>query len=504
MARHGRPTVKMLQNSLFLMASAGLTAGIGFVFWALVAHLYTAERIGLATSLLSAISLISYLSLFGFNATLIRFPAPAEARNSQISLALAAVTVTSCLLGAGYLAGLGIFGPQLEFIRNSPAWAVAFVAICAFAAVNLLTDSVFIGARIPQYNTLVDGVIQSLAKLAMPVFLVALGAVGIVAATGVGYAVAVAASFVFMYRKVGFRLDFRTRGTRLREQAKYSATSYTSALLNLFPLLVLPSIVLRALGPAQAAYYFLAYQIATLLTAISHAIGDNLFAEGAHDPAKTADLLRRAAKIMTAVMVPAALAITALRVPVLSLFGSQYVAHAQGVLTILSLGSIAVAFNTWASNALRIVGRMRQLVISNVIYTVLIVGFAAAFSSRGLDWIGYAWVLGNFASGLAAAVCIPPHPSTVSTPDDDATAPQPRLVYSGTPAWEAAFADTPTEPLFFPWNRPEAVGMRVRPRTAAANPYRQPGAGVEDPQVHRSRIRSGRGREVGTSGQRGA
>src|SRR5437660_1312443 len=122
----------MLQNSLFLMASAGLTAGIGFIFWAVVAHLYTAERIGLATSLLSAISLISYLSLFGLNATLIGFPAEGKARNSQISLSLAAASAVSCLLGGAYLAGLGLFGPQLEFIRNTPLTAILFIAFCVF------------------------------------------------------------------------------------------------------------------------------------------------------------------------------------------------------------------------------------------------------------------------------------------------------------------------------------------------------------------------------------
>jgi O-antigen/teichoic acid export membrane protein len=483
----------MLQNSLFLMASAGLTAGIGFIFWALVAHLYTAERIGLATSMLSAISLISYLSLFGFNATLIRYPAEGAARNSQISLAIGAVCVASCVLGAAYLDGLRFFGPQLEFIRASRTWAPAFVAICMFASVNLLTDSVFIGARIPQFNTLVDGIIQSLAKLAMPVFLVAFGAVGIVAATGVGYAVAVIASFFFMYRKVGFRLDLGTKGTRLRENARYSATSYLSALLNLFPLLVLPSIVLRSLGPEQAAYYFLAYQIATLLTAVSHAIGDVLFAEGAHDPAKTGELLRRSAKIMTVVVVPSSLLITVLRTFVLDLFGTQYVKHAQGVLTILALGSIAVAFNTWASNALRIVGRMRQLVVSNVVYTAVVVGFAAAFGARGLDWIGYAWVLGNFASGLAAAVCIPRHPAAASDAVGESHAAM-DPAYTPEDAWHV-FNDRPTEPLFFPWNRPEAVRMTslsatpipaagrggsrptARPRSdpPAGQPFRNPG-----------------------------
>jgi len=465
MSRHASANTKMLHNSLFLMASAGLTAAIGFIFWALVARSYTTSQVGLATSLLSAISLISYLSLFGFNSTLIRYPAPGESRNSQVTWTLATVSGAGLVLALAYLAGLGLISPQLEFIRRDPFAAVAFVGFCVMAAVNLLTDSVFIGARLPQYNTLVDGVIQSLAKLAMPVFLVALGAVGILAATGAGYVVAVIASIVFMRRRLKFRFDLATRGTRLRETAGYSMTSYLSALLNLLPLLVLPSIVLRTLGADLEAYYFMAFQIATLLSAASYAISESLFSEGAHDPANIGNLLRRSAKIMSLVVVPSALIVAAASKLILDIFGANYAAHARGLLVLLSLGSIAVAFNSWATCALRVLVRMRAMVVSNVVLTVSVLGLAAAFGSRGLLWIGYAWVIGNFLSGLAAAVRIPPHafsrrtaadasaPVTIAVAEPESRAP--RL----DRPMPADFMDLPTEPLSFPWNRPESIGF---------------------------------------------
>lgn len=474
MSRHASADTKMLHNSLFLMASAGLTAAIGFIFWALVARSYTTSQVGLATSLLSAISLISYLSLFGFNSTLIRYPARGKARNSQISWTLATVSGTGLLLAVAYLAGLGLISPQLEFIRRNPPAAVAFAGFCVMAAVNLLTDSVFIGARLPQYNTLVDGIIQSLAKLAMPVFLVALGAVGILAATGAGYVVAVIASIAFMRRRLKFRFDLTTRGTRLRETASYSVTSYLSALLNLLPLLVLPSIVLRTLGADLEAYYFMAFQIATLLSAASYAISESLFSEGAHDPANIGNLLRRSAKIMTLVVVPSALIVAAGSKLILDIFGANYAAHAQGLLVLLSLGSIAVAFNSWATCALRVLVRMRAMVVSNVVLTASVLGLAAAFGSRGLLWIGYAWVIGNFLSGLTAAVRIPPHAfslRTVQAPATEApaaestaeepTAEEPKAPSLGRPM-PADFMDLPTEPLFFPWNRPESISFGAR------------------------------------------
>ena len=456
----------LLRNSLFLMLSAALTAAIGFVFWGLVAHLYPASRIGLATSLLSAISLISYLSLFGFNSTLIRFPAAGRARNAQVSIALVSVAGTGLVIGIAYLAGIDLISPQLQFVRQSPFAALAFVAFCSLAAVNLLTDSVFIGARMPEYNTLVDGIIQSLVKLMMPVFLVTLGTVGIVTATGVGYVVAVAASIYFMYRKLGFRFVFRIKGTRLKESARYSATNYASTLLNLLPLLALPTVVLRALGPEQSAYYFMAFQIATLLSAASYAISQSLFSEGAHDPGNVSALLRRSARIMALIVVPGAVALAALGEPVLAIFGPGYAQHARGLLVVLSLGSIAVAFNAWTASALRIVNRMRSLVVADAVLTITVLGLAVGFGSRGLLWVGYAWVAGNLLSGLVAAVRIPRHPGELPAAAEAGTADQPTLALQHAPR----FNELPTEPMFFPWNRPEAIRFGPRPRGTAELP----------------------------------
>ncbi|HZP53370.1 lipopolysaccharide biosynthesis protein, partial [Actinocrinis sp.] len=256
MGKHAESSMKIVQNSFFMMASMVMTAGLGFLFWGLVARLYSTERVGLATSLISAISLISYLGLLGFNNTVVRFPAAGAARNSQVTVALGITGTACCLFGGIYLAALPWISPKLLFVRQDAWFAVTFVLFCGFAGVNLLTDSVFVAARIPQYNLLVDGVIQSLTKLAMPIFLVTLGAAGIVTATGIGYAVAVVASLAAMRWRLKFRPDFRTRGTRLREQARFSLASYLSALLNLVPLLALPSIALQDLGPSGAADYF--------------------------------------------------------------------------------------------------------------------------------------------------------------------------------------------------------------------------------------------------------
>lgn len=459
---------RMLRNSLFLMASAGLTAGIGFIFWALVAHIYTSTEIGLATTLLSAISLISFLSTFGFGNTMIRFQASGEARHRQVSVMLALVAGASFIIGTGYVLALKTISPDLAFVRDKPVYALVLIVICVFATVNLVTDSVFMAARRAEYNTLVDGIIQSLAKLAVPAFVIGMGAMGIVAASGTGYIVATLASLYLMKRKLGFKFSFRLGGTMIRETASYSATTHFSSLLNLVPQLALPIITLRVLGPDNVTYYYLGSQIAALLSTGSYAIGDALFSEGAHDPEQLRGLMKRSATIMTAVMVPGVAAVILVREPLLSLFGGKYPGHAQGLLTVLALGALAVAFHTWASSALRITGRMKPLLGSNLVYMVATLALALGFAHRGLNWIGWAWALGNLASGLFAVAFVPgakiaPAPDVEEYDDfEGAEVPPDRLRVRQSPWLGVGDSTALTSPMFFPWNRPEARGRSDR------------------------------------------
>jgi O-antigen/teichoic acid export membrane protein len=76
---------KVLRNSFFLMVSTLLMAGLGFVFWVVVARLYSPAEVGLATSLIAASTLIAYVSQLGLNNTLVRFRAPGAAHSAEVT-----------------------------------------------------------------------------------------------------------------------------------------------------------------------------------------------------------------------------------------------------------------------------------------------------------------------------------------------------------------------------------------------------------------------------------
>ncbi|MGY4653620.1 lipopolysaccharide biosynthesis protein [Mycobacterium sp. URHB0021] len=390
---------RLVRSSVFLMASSATMALLGFFFWIVVARNFSPEQVGVGTSLISAISLIAYLSLLGLNGTLVRFMATSRARDAQITESLVVVGVVGIVISLVYLMVVPLYAPSLAFVADHPLYALVFLLAGAAAALNLLTDAVFIGARKPEYNLLLDGLVQGLVKLVLPIGLLGLGAYGIFGSVATGYVVVVVLSLLCMRHSLGFRFTFQ-RSAITKSQFTYSISTYVSSGLAVLPTLLLPLITLHTLGESQTAYFALAFQIALTLYGVSYAVGEAMFAEGSFDESKLPSLLKRSALLLTAVQLCGVVVLIVSAPLVLRLFGAQYREHALDVLVVLAVGAVAVALHTWADFVLKVVGLMRNLVISGVICVTVTIGMALLFGSRGLTWFGWAWVIGNLVAGL--------------------------------------------------------------------------------------------------------
>lgn len=399
----------LLRNSVFLAAASVFTAGLGFLFWTVVARMFTPQDVGIATSFISTASLVAYLSLFGLNSSLVRFLPGADHPNALVTQATAGVTVVAVILGTACALLFPLVAPRLGFVSANPLYVLLFVVFAVMATVNLLTDAVFIAARKTQYNIVTDGFLQGLVKLALPFLLVGSGAIGIFAATGIASAVAVLASLILLHTVVGTRPDFRPRHTELTRQLRYSSSTYISSVLNLVPVLVVPLIILEKLGPAQAGFYYVAYQVANLLNAFATAVGEALFAEGSHDASQFISLMRRSARLLAIALLPTAALVAAFSEIILQIFGAEYRQSGEGLLLLLAGNAVFVGLNTWASFALKILGVMRPLIVSNVIYSLVVVTSTFLLAPQGLVWTGLAWITGTAASGLYAAAAVRRH-----------------------------------------------------------------------------------------------
>ena len=394
----------LVRNSFFIMASTAAMGAFGFLFWLVAARLFTSGQIGVATTLISATILISYLGQFGFDATFVRYLPTSGDRNAEINTGITLVSGGSLLLALAYILVVPTFVPALRFVRSSPLYATGFIVFTALGSINLVTDAVFIAYRAAKYNFIVDGLIQGVSKVALPVMLVGLGAFGIFTASTGAALVAVVASIVLLIRHFEYRPHLRVSRNVIRHVLSFSALNYVASLLNVMPVLFIPAIVINARGASEAGYYYVAFQMANLLFAGSFAISASLFSEGSYEDGDLRRLAWRAAKYLGLLAVPAVALLSLGGHWLLLAFGREYSQHAGPALAVFGFAVPAVSLNMWSHVMLRLSRQLAALVWSNVVLVLVVCGLALLWVHRGLTWVALAYLLGNLAAGVAALI----------------------------------------------------------------------------------------------------
>ncbi len=380
----------LVRNSAMLLIATVVLAGGGFLFWQLAARLYSPADIGRAGALISVSTLVANLALLGMNNSLIRYldrwPDPARTVSSGVLL----VSGAAGLGALAFVAGSPIFAPKLADALDAPK-AMAFGLLTVAAALGMLYDNVFIAQR-RTGHILARNVLVVVLRLVLPAALVGMGAFGVFTAYWIAFAIALVPYLVVLRRSYRLRASASLR--RLRDMWGYSLGTYAATIILMLPSMLMPAMVAQRIGLDEAAYYYVASLIASVLVFVPQAVGRSLFAEAFHDGGHTRRHLPRVLRITALVQVPLMVLLVVLGRPLLELFGAVYV-QAYPVLVLLAvvngLGSIGFV----GSTLLLISGRTRLLVaLSGVACALSVVG-AYLVAPHGLPWIGAALVAGE-------------------------------------------------------------------------------------------------------------
>lgn len=394
-------TDHMVRNSLYLMLSMVLTAGLGFAFWVIMARLFSPADVGRASSLLSATTVISFLSLLGLDSTLVGQLPTASNRNTLITASFVLVAGFGAVLATLYLAATPVVAPRLAFVEHSPALALGFVLLTSAAGVNAVTDSVFVGSRRAVFCAVTDGGVGGTAKIVFGLLLVGTGAFGLFSAAMAAFVASSLVSVALIATLLRWRPSFRSAASLLRPLLHVLASNYAANTMNLLPVLIVPLIVLDRLGAREVAYYFVAFQIGLLLYSAAYAVGESLLSEGSRAGANRPHLLRRSRRALIVLYVPACLGLIGTARWVMAIFGTEYSRLGTGCLEMLAVSAAPLAAYSWSLNVLRLMGRFGYVVLSSAVYTLGICGVAWLLAPRGLTTMAAAWPLG---SGLSAAI----------------------------------------------------------------------------------------------------
>jgi O-antigen/teichoic acid export membrane protein len=392
----------LFRNSIFLMLTTAAMGGFGFIFWTISTHLFNPVQIGLGTTIISSMWLISNLSLLGFNNTFIRYIPTSKDRNSDINSSAAIVILASILFSIVYILLIPKLSPDLITIRSSAVYSVLFILMVTMTSINSLTDSLFVAFRSTQYNFITDGIVMSLSKVLLPFVFVAFGAYGVFLSSGLSTLIGVLASVLILVYLFQYKITWSFNTEKIKRMISYSFTNYISSVFSMAPVLILPTIIMNGLGSAEAGYFFLSMMLINLLYSVSYSISQSLFAEGSHEDSSLLSLLINSTKIMILILIPASLIMAFFGPYILQLFGKSYSQGAGDLIFILSLSSPIIAGYNICNTILRIRHQMYTSMFINIIYAVTIYILSVLWVKNGLNWIGYAWILGNLISTVIA------------------------------------------------------------------------------------------------------
>lgn len=324
--------------------------------------------------------------------------------NGLLTAVLTLVGGTGAVAAVIYLLLTPAIAPRLEFVARSPLLAIGFTLLTASAAVNLLTDSVFITSRRASYTALTDGAVGGTTKVVSAVVLAGTGAYGLYCASLSGFALAAVASIVLMVKALRWKPSTSGVFVTLRPFLRFSSANYVSGAFYLLPGLVVPLIVLDRLGSTSAGYYYVAFQLANLLYAVSYAFGQTFMAEGSQANAALPKLIKRSFSVLVAFVLPATLLLVVSAHWVLLAFGLKYSQHITLGLVWLAIASIPLALNNWLGSVLRLLSKLRAIIINGIVYAVTICGVAWFLAPHGLSALSSAWAVGGLLTAIVAAV----------------------------------------------------------------------------------------------------
>ncbi len=396
----------LFRNSIYLMLTTVVMGALGFVFWLISTRIFTPEEIGLGTTMVSAMSLISLVSLFGLNSTLIRFLPTSKNKNGKINTAFTLVTITSILFAIIYIYLIPLISPKLIELTNNKVYVLGFIIITVLSSINSLTDSVFIALRSAQFSLITNGFIVGISKLFLPLFFSGLGAYGVFGSSGLAIGIGAISSIIILIYKFSYVPKPILELEVFKKIFEYSSVNYVGSILSLFPSLLIPIIIVNKLGAAESGYYFLCFMIINMLYAVSSSISQSLFAEGSYGEVELAMLVKKSVKLLLILLIPASLVLTFIGPYILSFFGEEYKLGGSNVIIILSVFSPIVAMYNIGNTLLKIRRQMYSIVIINIIYASTICALTFLWVNKGLEWVAISWVIGNLVAGLLSFLMI--------------------------------------------------------------------------------------------------
>jgi O-antigen/teichoic acid export membrane protein len=383
-------------NAIYLMLGNVSNSIFGFVFWIMVARLYTAEEAGIGSAIISAAGLLTMLAGLGFGYGLIRFLKSSKDPNKLINTSFTLTALVALAATAIFILGIQVWSPSLKILRTNGPYLVVFLVFVPISALSALIDSSFVAGRKAGF-VLARNIIFNVLRISLPfIFLAVAQSFGIFGSWSSAAIVAfLAGILLFLPRSQPHYRPFPSIDRKaISEILHFSFRNYLGDLFWTTPALILPLLVVNVLDAKSNAYFYMAWAINGILSMIPSTVATSLFAEGSNEEAKLEQHIWRSLKMVFLLLIPAVISVELLADKLLLLFGRTYADNATTLLRVLAVAAFPLAINVVYFGVRRVQKKMTEVILLSIAAGVVTIGVSRLLlPGTGIAGIGIAWLI---------------------------------------------------------------------------------------------------------------
>jgi O-antigen/teichoic acid export membrane protein len=395
---------ELLGNAGSLVATTGVSALLGFAFWAVAAHLFTQGAVGFAAAATSAMTLLGTVGVFGLGTFLMAELPRRPARANLIAAALLAAGLGSIVIGLVFVLVAPHVSASFRHSSGTAAGAVIFVLGVALTAATLVFDQATIGllrGGLQLSRNAGFGAAKLLVLLVAGLVLRDRFGVGIELSWVAGLAISVVPIAVWLAWR-GSDIFAQPDWHVLRGMSGTVAAHNWLNLAATAPTLVTPILVTVLVSPSANGAFYAAWMLVSVLYLVPTHLSTVLFAVAASDPQALARKLRFTLLVSLLVGLPGMAVLGLGAHLVLSIFGPGYVQEATLPLMLLVVAYIPVIFRTHYVAVCRAAGQMpRAAAVLTIAAALEVAAVVIGARSGGLVGLSVALVAVRLVTGAA-------------------------------------------------------------------------------------------------------
>jgi O-antigen/teichoic acid export membrane protein len=386
----------LYRQSYLMLASTGVSAGTGLLFWVVAALTVRPDALGVAAGLVAANSFLSYLTSLALPYAMLRYGAVVEGTAARVNGSVLVSTATSVLAAVVFGAAAPLVSPSLAPYLRGVAGVALFAAAGVGAALSVLLDNL-LTARRRAGTVLARNAAAGVLKLLPLAWLSAGDSRGVYLAVTLPSLVTALLVLVSLGRLVP---GYRVGPLRDPEMFRFAWRNYPGSLLSGAPQFALPLLAVNVLGPYRYAFFYMPWSMAQIVYLVPSVISNISLSQGTAASAGTlATRGRRLAFALLAPIVAGAVVVPAL---LLRWYGESYVEQGTTPLRLLMLAAVPWTVVILAKSRLRTEHRFTAMTALSAVFCVLSLALPVGF---GQAWSGTGMAAGWLLAVSTAAAC---------------------------------------------------------------------------------------------------